>query len=124
MNGTSQTTLIRRFATQALLTGKLPCGIFGNQRQLGAFSEALYATREFDRVLAESEDLELLVVGGEPVYGLEARYGRLFELGSGYERLAVGGRRMLVKGDPAALYRGVRTAVGFAKELDYLPFEV
>ena len=74
--------------------------------------------------LAESGDLELLVVGGEPVYGLEARYGRLFELGSGYERLAVGGRRMLVKGDPAALYRGVRTAVGFAKELDYLPFEV
>ena len=58
MNGIrQQTTLIRRFATQALLTGKLPCGIFGNQRQLCAFSEALYATREFDRILAESENL-------------------------------------------------------------------
>ncbi len=30
---------------------------------------------------------------------------------------------MLVKGDPPALYRDVRSAVGFAKKLDYLPFE-
>ena len=79
---------------------------------------------------AESRDLELLVLAGEPVYGDEARFGALFEEalaadgGKRYGRIEVAGRRMFVKGDPAALYRGVRKAVGFEKVLDYLPFEV
>ncbi len=57
MSGINQAKLIRQFATKALLTGNLPCGIFGNERQLNAFSEAFYATREFDRILAECEEL-------------------------------------------------------------------
>jgi len=79
---------------------------------------------------AESRDLELLVLAGEPVYGDEARFGALFEEalaadgGRRFGRIEVAGRRMFVKGDPAALYRGVRKAVGFEKVLDYLPFEV
>jgi 5-methylthioadenosine/S-adenosylhomocysteine deaminase len=78
--------------------------------------------------LAEPEDLELLTVGGAPVYGDEAKYGAAFEdeLGGaagGYGRVEVGGRSMFARGDPAGLYRRVRSAVGFAKVLDYLPFE-
>jgi len=79
-------------------------------------------------LMAGSEDLELLTVGGVPVYGDEGKYRSAFEstAGSalgGYGNVVVGGRRMFVKGDPAGLYRRVREAVGFAKELDYLPFE-
>jgi 5-methylthioadenosine/S-adenosylhomocysteine deaminase len=78
--------------------------------------------------LAECGDLELLTVGGIPVYGDEAKYRDAFEGAAagglqGYGRVEVGGRAMFVKGDPAGLYRAVRAAVGFAKELDYLPFD-
>jgi cytosine/adenosine deaminase-related metal-dependent hydrolase len=78
--------------------------------------------------LAEPADLELLTVGGAPVYGDELKYGAAFEeeLGAApglFGRVEVGGRPMFVKGDPAALYRGIREAVGFPKVLDYLPFE-
>jgi 5-methylthioadenosine/S-adenosylhomocysteine deaminase len=76
---------------------------------------------------AESEDLELLTLGGVPIYGDEARYADFFapELSDRgrYGRVTVGGRAMFVKGDPADLYASVRKAVGFAKKLDYLPFE-
>jgi hypothetical protein len=80
-------------------------------------------------VLARSEDLELLTIEGVPVYGDEAKYGEAFEgiAGpdmAGYGRVTVDGRSMFVKGDPEGLYRSVRTAVGFAKKLDYLPFDV
>jgi 5-methylthioadenosine/S-adenosylhomocysteine deaminase len=78
-----------------------------------------------------SEDLELLIVAGVPVYGDEAKYGAFFEnetnpgeTGSPvYGRVEVGGRPMFVKGDPEGLYRKVRSSVGFAKKLEYLPFE-
>jgi cytosine/adenosine deaminase-related metal-dependent hydrolase len=75
--------------------------------------------------LAECEDLELLTVEGVPVYGDQAKYGAAFESlgGEGYGSVAVGGRSMFVKGNPAGLYREIREAVGFAKRLDYLPFE-
>jgi hypothetical protein len=80
-------------------------------------------------VLARSEDLELLTIEGVPVYGDEAKYGEAFEgiAGpdmAGYGRVTVDGRTMFVKGDPEGLYRSVRAAVGFAKKLDYLPFDV
>lgn len=76
---------------------------------------------------ARPGDLELLTVRGVPVFGEEAKYGDFFahEIDSGdYGRIGVDGRAMFVKGDPAALYRNVRATVGFAKKLDYLPFEV
>jgi hypothetical protein len=78
MNGNSQNTLIRRFAATAVLTGQLPCGIFGNQRQLVAFSEALYATREFDRLLAESEDLSDVTKALSVKRAAAARFRREF----------------------------------------------
>jgi hypothetical protein len=78
--------------------------------------------------LAECEDLELLAIGGVPVYGDERKYGGALGPAAGreiagYGRVTVGGRAMFVKGDPAALYREVRGAVGFPKVLDYLPFD-
>ncbi len=73
--------------------------------------------------LAECEDLELLVVGGEPALGLESDFGGLFEGRPGCTRITRRGRAVIVAGDPAALYRKVRAAVGFPKELGYLPFE-
>jgi cytosine/adenosine deaminase-related metal-dependent hydrolase len=79
-------------------------------------------------VLAGGADLELLTIDGVPVYGDERKYREALEpiAGremAGYGRVAVGGRPMFVRGDPAGLYRDVRKAVGFAKVLDYLPFE-
>ncbi len=46
--------LIKRFAAEAALTGRLPCSLYGTVKQLQAFAEALHATREFDRLLNES----------------------------------------------------------------------
>lgn len=75
-------------------------------------------------------DLELLVVGGKPVLGDLERFGDLVggaaagdAAGEGYGRVRIGSRTMFVRGDPAALYKDVRAAVGFEKKLDYLPFE-
>jgi cytosine/adenosine deaminase-related metal-dependent hydrolase len=77
---------------------------------------------------ADCADLELLTIQGIPVYGDESKYGAFFgEIAgaemTGYERVEVEGRSMFVKGNPAALYRDIRKAVGFDKKLDYLPFE-
>ena len=106
-------------------TGSLEAGKLADIAVFRARSEEPYESL----CAAEMEDLALLVVGGEPVYGEEGRFGELFskelsaDHGKGYSRITVGGRRMFVKGDPAKLYRGIRTAVGFEKKLDYLPFE-
>jgi hypothetical protein len=80
--------------------------------------------------MATMDDLELLVIGGMPVYGVDSVYGELISkepqdrTEKGYSRIRVGGRTMFVKGNPAELYRSVRAAVGFPKKLDYLPFDV
>ena len=75
-------------------------------------------------VESRMEDLELLVHRGKPLLGLENRYGELFASENRpVTRIAIGGRDYLVLGNPAALYRQVRKAIGFAKKLDYLPFE-
>ncbi|MGO8694640.1 MAG: amidohydrolase family protein [Rectinemataceae bacterium] len=75
---------------------------------------------------ARPEDLELLTVGAVPVFGDEAKYGDFFarEIDSGdYGRIGMDGRTMFVSGDPAGLYKNLRALLGFAKKLDYLPFE-
>ncbi|MGD9941484.1 MAG: amidohydrolase family protein [Clostridia bacterium] len=72
---------------------------------------------------ARMEDIELLTVDGVPVLA-ERRFSDLLpEGGKGYEEITSGGRPVLVKGNPATLYKAVREAVGFRKTLDYLPFE-
>jgi cytosine/adenosine deaminase-related metal-dependent hydrolase len=75
-------------------------------------------------VSACMEDIELLTIEGKPVYG-EDRFIELFggKLPKGYGEITVGGRSMFAAGDPASLYRTVRTRMGFKKELSFLPFE-
>ncbi|MCL2558654.1 MAG: amidohydrolase family protein, partial [Treponema sp.] len=74
---------------------------------------------------AEMEDIELLILAGVPIYG-EERFLDIFggALPAGYTTVEVGGRAMFVKGDPAGLYAAAREKIGFAKELDYLPFSI
>jgi cytosine/adenosine deaminase-related metal-dependent hydrolase len=84
----------------------------------------------YENLLCSSmEDIELLTLGGVPIYG-EFRFLDLFgsslkkgELPEDYTAIKVGGRQMFVKGDPAGLYREARRKIGFKKVLDYLPFE-
>jgi hypothetical protein len=73
---------------------------------------------------ASMADIELLVLGGNPIYG-ELRFLDIFggKLPGGYTQITVGKRPMFVKGDPAGLYTEARKKIGFKKVLDYLPFE-
>ncbi|HUW41373.1 MAG TPA: amidohydrolase family protein [Rectinemataceae bacterium] len=97
----------------------------------GAYADfAVFRTRADDPYeslcASRPEDLELLTVAGSPVLGDEDKYGDFFsrELeAGGYGRIDLGGRATFVKGEPAALYRQLRSLVGFDKKLDYLPFE-
>ena len=73
---------------------------------------------------AKMGDIELLTVDGIPVLA-EHRFAELLpDGGKSYEEIQSGGRPVLVKGNPATLYRDIRKAVGFKKTLEYLPFEV
>jgi cytosine/adenosine deaminase-related metal-dependent hydrolase len=73
---------------------------------------------------AKSTDIEFVSCAGKPLLG-EMRFLPLFEDGlpDNYTTLTIGGREMFVIGDPAALYRHIREAIGYKKKLDFLPFE-
>jgi cytosine/adenosine deaminase-related metal-dependent hydrolase len=75
-------------------------------------------------VSASMEDIELLTMEGNPIYG-EMRFLDLLggKLPGDYTVITVGNRSMFVKGDPAGLYREARRKIGFKKVLDFLPFE-
>lgn len=81
-------------------------------------------TDPYENLLSASmEDIELLVMGGTPIYG-ELRFLDIFgSLPEDYTQVMVGTRPMFVKGDPAGLYTSCREKIGFRKILDYLPFE-
>ena len=78
MEPTCIAKIIRRFAANAVLTGRLPCDLYGTSTQLQAFSEALYATREFDKVLSESQDLEVVSKALTVKRAAAARFKREF----------------------------------------------
>ncbi|MDR0324264.1 MAG: amidohydrolase family protein [Treponema sp.] len=101
-------------------TGSLEEGKLGDILVLKAKNDDPYK----NLVDAEMEDIELLVLAGNPLYG-ETRFLDIFDgnLPAGYTQITVGNREMFVKGDPAGLYREIRKKVGFEKILDYLPFE-
>ena len=78
-------------------------------------------------VSASMEDIELLVLAGNPIYG-ELRFLDIVaqdkdNFPAGFSRIFVGKRPMFVVGDPGRLYQVVRQKIGFPKVLDYLPFE-
>jgi hypothetical protein len=76
---------------------------------------------------ASMEDIRLLTMDGEALYG-EELFAPLLPphtgvLPAGYSTVRVGGTNRFVKGDPAALYNRIRNKLGFKKEIDFLPFE-
>jgi cytosine/adenosine deaminase-related metal-dependent hydrolase len=74
---------------------------------------------------ASMEDIELVTLGGKPLYG-DMRFLDLLggSLPPGYSTITVGAHQRFVIGEPGDLYRGVRQKVGFKKKLDFLPFEL
>ena len=71
-------TIVRRFAAEAALTGRLPCDLYGTRRQLEAFAEAFYSTRLFDRILAESDNLSEVTKALTVKRAAAARFKREF----------------------------------------------
>lgn len=80
MEPTCLSKIIRRYAVAAALTGRLPCDLYGTKRQITAFAEALYATREFDRVLLESDDLNEVTTALTTKRAAAARFRREFNV--------------------------------------------
>jgi 5-methylthioadenosine/S-adenosylhomocysteine deaminase len=110
-----------------------PARAFRMQEQIGSLEEGKLAdllllrseqTDPYEALLAaRMEDIELIVQDGTPIYGQES-YRELFRRRDcDYTVVSVGGRSMYVKGDPAGLLEKVRRAVGFKKDLDYLPLD-
>ncbi len=78
MQPTCLAKIIRRFAAGAVLTGKLPCDLYGTPRQLEAFAEAFYASRQFDKTLTESNDLSEVTKALTVKRAAAARFKREF----------------------------------------------
>ena len=78
-------------------------------------------------VAARMDDIELLVSEGRPLYG-SLRFAELFEDADleafgGYTHVLVEGKEKLIVGDPVAMLRQLRRAIGHRKILDFLPIE-
>ena len=100
--------------------GTLDEGKFADILVLNAIHEDPYEAL----TRAEPADIRLLTQEGVPLL-VEEALAQPFQdiLGKGYEKVKIGGRTVFVRGAPATLYKDVRKAIGFAKKLDYLPFE-
>jgi 5-methylthioadenosine/S-adenosylhomocysteine deaminase len=72
---------------------------------------------------ARTEDIELLVQDGAPIFGAAERSELFTARGARASRVKVRGREMLVKGDPVGLLERVRRAVGFRKVLEFMPLD-
>ncbi|MDR3236903.1 MAG: amidohydrolase family protein [Spirochaetia bacterium] len=72
---------------------------------------------------AEFEDVLLVIIDGLPAYG-KAEYSPIFdELGVDYQRVIIKGEERVVIGDLIGLMKRISRAVGFKKDLPYLPVE-
>jgi 5-methylthioadenosine/S-adenosylhomocysteine deaminase len=70
------------------------------------------------------EDIELLTKDGRPIYGNEIYEDFFIECGVDYSKIVLKNKRMIVVGDPAGLLCRIHEAVGFKKELDFMPLYV
>ncbi|MGV7929498.1 MAG: amidohydrolase family protein [Spirochaetota bacterium] len=74
-------------------------------------------------VSAELRDVMLVVIDGKPAYG-NAEYAWLFDaLKVKYQRVVVDGAEKVIIGDLLGLMKRISRAVGFKKELPFLPVE-
>jgi cytosine/adenosine deaminase-related metal-dependent hydrolase len=72
-------------------------------------------------VNAQLKNIALIFKEGKPLYG-DTDYGEIFEdLGSEYTKITIEGKEKFVIGDPQAMMDKLRKAVGFHKELPFLP---
>jgi cytosine/adenosine deaminase-related metal-dependent hydrolase len=70
------------------------------------------------------EDIALLLLEGNPILA-HKEYEELFHIRKQpFTEITIRGRHMLVKGDPRALLKRVREAVGHKKVLDFMPIEL
>ncbi|HBE02058.1 MAG TPA: hydrolase [Spirochaetia bacterium] len=70
---------------------------------------------------AEMPDIELVVIGGRPVYGT-GKYESLFKNGQNdCSAIKIFGEKRYLTGDPAGLKKRIDRAVGFKKELLFFP---
>jgi 5-methylthioadenosine/S-adenosylhomocysteine deaminase len=111
-----------------------PARAFRMDREIGSLEEGksadvLVIRRQDDDpyeslVKTNIEDIEILVLEGDPIFG-QKEHEELFVLcGQKYTTVNIRGREMLAKGDPAGLLKRVREAVGFKKVLDFMPLEL
>ena len=110
-----------------------PAKAFRIQKETGSIAEGMLADilvvrqRKDDPweslVAAQPDDIELLVQDGSPLFGGAEHEALFAERGVACTKIAVRGRRMLIKGDPADLMERVRKAVGFRKVLDFIPLD-
>ena len=95
----------------------------------GKLADAVVIARKDDDpyeslVKTDIEDIELLILEGNPIFGRK-EHEELFALrGQPYATVKLRGREMLVRGDPAGLMQRVREAVGFKKVLDFIPLDL
>jgi len=70
---------------------------------------------------ATLKDIALVFLEGKPIYG-DDDFGEIFkELGSEFSKIKIEGKDKLITGDPNDLMKKIRKAVGFQKELPFLP---
>ncbi len=72
-------------------------------------------------VNATLKDIALVFLEGKPIYG-DDDFDEVFgELGSDFSKIKIEGKNKLIIGNPSALMEKIRKAVGFQKELPFLP---
>ncbi len=95
----------------------------------GALADVIVAESKCDNPVEsylkiKPEDVDLLLVGGRPVFG-GIRHKEYFSSVCGiYSVVSVNGSEKVIVGDPEALLARIYEKVGFEKELPFLPFDV
>ncbi len=74
-------------------------------------------------VATELADVQLVVIGGMPVYGSSEHRNVFDALGVKYQEITLAGEERLVVGDLKGLLRRISHAVGFKKEFPFLPVD-
>jgi 5-methylthioadenosine/S-adenosylhomocysteine deaminase len=70
---------------------------------------------------AEPRDVDLLLLGGVPVFGSARREALFRESGTAFTAVSVGGREKFAAGDLPGLLREIRAILGFEKKFHFLP---
>lgn len=105
-----------------LLDGEIGC------LEEGALADVLIAEAKCGDPLESyleirPEDVDLLLIGGRPVFGSTRHKEYLSKLCGTCSVVSVNGSEKVIVGDPVGLLERIRKKVGFEKELPFLPFD-